>query len=112
VVDNLKIKGFVNNSRPLNPVYRNIKHECAYKLAENIGLIYVECEVSQKEREEIEQELGQLMTYEADKDGKLRTLPKEIIKANIGRSPDWLDVFIMRMRFALVIQRSTTKYVG
>ena len=33
----------------------------------------------------------------ADKDGKLRILPKEKIKDNIGRSPDYLDCFIMRM---------------
>jgi hypothetical protein len=26
-------------------------------------------------------------------------MPKEKIKEHIGRSPDWLDVFIMRMYF-------------
>jgi hypothetical protein len=42
-------------------------------------------------------ELGMLRTYDADKDGKLRIMPKEKIKEYIGRSPDWLDCFIMRM---------------
>jgi phage terminase large subunit len=42
-------------------------------------------------------ELGMLRTHDADKDGKLRIMPKEKIKEYIGRSPDWLDCFIMRM---------------
>jgi phage terminase large subunit len=37
-----------------------------------------------------------LRTYDSDKDGKLRLMPKEKIKEFIGRSPDWLDCFIMR----------------
>ncbi|MCJ7447315.1 MAG: hypothetical protein MUO72_06480 [Bacteroidales bacterium] len=49
----------------------------------------------------IRKELGMLKTFESDKDGKLRILPKEKIKEHIGRSPDWLDVFIMRMWFEL-----------
>jgi len=44
-------------------------------------------------------ELSMLRTFDADKDGKLRIMPKEKIKEYIGRSPDWLDVFIMRMYF-------------
>jgi hypothetical protein len=40
-----------------------------------------------------------LKTYDADKDNKLRILPKDKIKEVLGRSPDWLDVFIMRMYF-------------
>jgi hypothetical protein len=40
-----------------------------------------------------------LGTFDADKDGKLRLMPKEKIKEYIGRSPDWLDCFIMRMWF-------------
>jgi hypothetical protein len=39
-----------------------------------------------------------------NKDGKLRILPKEKIKEHIGRSPDWLDVFIMRIYFKLQVR--------
>jgi hypothetical protein len=99
VVDNLHIKGFVNNSRPINSNYQNLKTECGYKLAEEIENIFVECNLSNVDKEKIIQELGQLKTYDSDKDGKLRILPKEKIKENIGRSPDWLDNFIMRMYF-------------
>lgn len=101
VVDNCHIQGFVNNSRPINPNYYNIKTECAYKLAEVINEyeIFIECELPEEDQEAINQELGQLKTYDSDKDGKLRILPKEKIKDSIGRSPDWLDVFIMRMKY-------------
>lgn len=97
VVDHTRARGFVNNSQAHNKNYANLKNECGYKLAELIDGIYIKVDLSQSEREKINQELAQLKTYDADKDSKLRLLPKEKIKENIGRSPDWLDVFIMRM---------------
>ena len=97
VVDNLKCKGFLNNGKPTNPTYQNLKAECGYKLSELAGEIWIKKELPGKEREAITLELGMLRTYDADKDGKLRLMPKEKIKEYIGRSPDWLDCFIMRM---------------
>ena len=97
VVDNLRCKGFLNNGRPTKPTYQNLKSECGYKLAEKAGQIWIKCELPDREKEMIRQELGMLKTFDSDKDGKLRILPKEKIKEHIGRSPDWLDVFIMRM---------------
>jgi hypothetical protein len=99
VVDELRCKGFVNNSKPSNSNYQNLKSECGYKLAELANQIYISCDLPNKEIEMIKQELGMLKTFDSDKDGKLRIMPKEKIKENIGRSPDWLDVFIMRMYF-------------
>ncbi len=99
VVDNTGIRGFVNNSKPKTASYQNLKTECGYMVSENIKKIFIESGLPQDEKDKIIQELGQLKTYDADKDGKLRILPKEKIKDNIGRSPDWLDNFIMRMWF-------------
>lgn len=101
VKDNLHCKGFINNGKPKNKNYQNNKSECGYKLAELANEIWINCELGDKEKENINQELGMLKTYEADKDGKLRILPKEKIKDQIGRSPDWLDVFIMRMWYEI-----------
>ncbi len=106
VVDGLRCKGFVNNSKPGNSNYQNLKSECGYKLAEFADKIYIACDLPDKEIEMIHQELGMLKTYDTDKDGKLRILPKEKIKEHIGRSPDWLDCFIMRMFFEVVKQSS------
>ena len=97
IVDNLKCKGFLNNGSPVNKHFQNMKTECGYKLAELSKQIYIKCDLPDTEIEMIKQELGMLKTYESDKDGKLRILPKEKIKEKIGRSPDWLDIFIMRM---------------
>ena len=99
VTDNLNATGFVNNSKPNDKNYKNLKSECGYKLADKIKDIYVEYILPDKEIEMIKDELGMLKTYDSDKDGKLRILPKEKIKEKLGRSPDWLDIFIMRMYY-------------
>jgi phage terminase large subunit len=105
VVDNCKIEGFVNNSRALNGEnYNNLQSQCCYKLAEIIEAneINIACDISQKQKDEITEELEQLKSYENDKDGKLKILPKQIIKDNIGRSPDYRDCLMMRAWFELV----------
>ena len=99
VVDTLRCKGFVNNSTANNTIYANLKTECGYKLAELFDNITISANVRSDVRDIINSELGQLKTYDADKDGKLKILPKDKIKENIGRSPDYLDNFIMRMYF-------------
>ena len=99
VVDTLRCRGFVNNSTANNTIYANLKTECGYKLAELFDKITISANVKSDVRDIINSELGQLKTYDADKDGKLKILPKDKIKENIGRSPDYLDNFIMRMYF-------------
>lgn len=108
VVDSLGCRGFVNGGRAANPVYTNLKAECGYKLSELIGEIWISCELEQKYIDCIQQELAQLKTYDSDKDGKLKILPKEKIKENIGRSPDFLDCFIMRMLPEVNIAKTVT----
>ena len=99
IVDNLRCKGFINNSKPTNEIYANLKAECGYKLAEIFDTLAISANVDGKVRETINNELQQLKTYDSDKDNKLKILPKDKIKTNIGRSPDYLDNFIMRMYF-------------
>lgn len=108
VVDNLRIKGFVNNSSPISKPtvkanYYNLQSQCGYLLAEKINSREVSftCDIGANEKEAIIEELEQLKSFDTDKDGKLRILPKEQIKENIGRSPDWRDVLLMRMYFEL-----------
>ncbi len=98
LVDNLNCTGFIAQAKPVDPAYYNLKSECGYKLAENIKYMFVACDMSDINRDSIMQELGMLKTYKSDQDNKLRILPKEKIKEVIGHSPDWLDVFIMRMK--------------
>ena len=101
VVDTLRCKGFVNNSSPKNNSYSNLKAECGYKLAGLFDNLSISAHVKNDIQDIINADLGQLKTFDSDKDGKLKILPKEKIKENIGHSPDYLDNFIMRMFFEL-----------
>lgn len=109
VVDILKCKGFVNNSRALdNPEtreqenYVNLKSQCYFRLAERInkGQVYIECN-DIKMKSDIIQELEQVKQYNMDKDSKRAVLPKDKVKENIGRSPDYSDTLMMREWFEL-----------
>lgn len=104
VIDNTGIKGFVNNSKAMNGEnYVNLQSQCCYKLAERIegNEMYIECDLSNKQKEEIVEELEQLKSYDSDATGKLKILPKAKIKENIGRSPDYRDALMMREWFEL-----------
>ena len=106
VVDILRCKGFVNNSSPLeNPITRqkenfdNLKSQCYYKLAEmlNDSKLYINASGTMKEK--IIQELEQVKQKSVDNDGKKGIIPKDKVKALIGRSPDFSDCLAMRMIF-------------
>ncbi|HDZ04851.1 hypothetical protein LCGC14_0370890 [marine sediment metagenome] len=107
VVDILECKGFVNNSRALDEQgqsvnYDSLKAQCTFKMAGRITRkeVYEECtDVGLRER--IIQEMEQVKQRDIDKDGKLRVVPKEDVKANIGRSPDEWDSIMMREWFEL-----------
>jgi hypothetical protein len=109
VVDIGGIKGFRNGSRPIKidremPNYRNLQVQCLYKLAEKIneGGLYIDCDLTDKQKEHIRVELGQIQSVPNDRDGnKLECKPKGKIKTDIGRSPDYRDALFMRVFFDL-----------
>lgn len=106
VVDILRgCKGFINNSKPLlveNQIvqYQNLKTQCYFKLAELIqsDKIYINCK-EQTIIDEITKELEMVKRDKIDSDGKLQIISKEMVKASIGRSPDYSDALMMRMYF-------------
>lgn len=107
VIDILKCKGFVNNSRALKEEnviveYQNLKTQCYYKLAAKIqnNEIYINCPDGTM-HDDIIKELEQVKRDKIDSDGKLRIVPKEKVKENIGRSPDYSDALAFRMYFEL-----------
>lgn len=107
VIDILKCKGFVNNSRALKEEnviveYQNLKTQCYYKLAAKIqnNEIYINCPDGTMQ-DDIIKELEQVKRDKIDSDGKLRIVPKEKVKENIGRSPDYSDALAFRMYFEL-----------
>ena len=99
-------RNFVNNSSPLeNPVTRqkenfdNLKSQCYFKLAEliNDNKIYINADGKQKQM--IIEELEQVKQKAVDNDQKKGIIPKDKVKALIGRSPDFSDTLAMRMIF-------------
>lgn len=108
VVDGLAgIKGFMgartpfedrNTERPEN--FQHLKAQCTYKLAEYVNNHKIAVKTEEAEvRELLTEELEQIKTKDADKDGKLKIIGKEEIKEIIGRSPDYSDCLMMRMYF-------------
>ena len=93
-------KEFKANGKPKNPIYKNIKTECAYKFAELVeeGEVWFDYDLQAIEKELLIQDLENLRTWRADEDGKLEIIPKKEWKKEMnGRSPDYFDNFNMRM---------------
>lgn len=106
VVDILNCKGFVNNSKPIeenNQIvqYQNLKSQCYFHLANKINNNEMFIKANDYQKELIIQELEQVKRDKIDRDGKLSILPKEKVKENLGRSPDYADALMMRMYFEL-----------
>tara|TARA_R100000231_G_scaffold359_1_gene608 strand:+ start:2947 stop:4260 length:1314 start_codon:yes stop_codon:yes gene_type:complete len=95
------VNAFINNAKPMkNENYKNLKSQCYYKLAEqiNAGNIYIKCK-NIDIRNKIIEELDVVRRKNIDTDTKLAILSKKEIKAAIGRSPDYADSLMMRMRY-------------
>lgn len=111
VVDFLRCKGFVNGSRPLKeligqeyvvPNYLNLRSQCGFKMAEMVEKRLIgEVLTDEGVRDIVSEEMEQIKQKDIDKDGKVAIIGKEVIKANIGRSPDEWDSIMMRYYFQL-----------
>lgn len=103
------LKGYLSNAFPFNnggsPMvvgnkkenYQNLKSQCSYKWAEmaNDNKIYI-CMPTEL-KEDFEEEIqAACKTWKSDDDGKIKIIPKDEVKAVIGRSPDIWDSFMMR----------------
>lgn len=115
------VKPFVANSTPLPTTaqvrmkqskivtdltpktnFSNLKAQCAFKLAELINEHKIAFKTPDY-RDIIMEELTALLRQkDVDSDGKLKIIPKEDVKAVLGRSPDIGDTLIYRAWFELV----------
>lgn len=120
VVDGMSgVKGFIANSTPIpsrtaitskikylsdfvpKTNFKNLKTQCAFKLANLINEHKIAFNVPEY-REVIIEELSALLRHKnADSDGKLQIKPKDEVKTDLGRSPDIGDPIIYRMWFEL-----------
>ena len=106
VVDSLDVIGFTNNARPFDedlgdekdtPKYKNAQTQLLVYLAEKIineNKMNISAELNEAQKEAIKEELD---TIELDPNYEVITLTsKAVIKENIGRSPDYRDMILMR----------------
>lgn len=111
VVDILKCKGFVNNSKPKitnkKENYLNLKSQCYFKYAEKVNNneVYIICG-DEEIKEKIIEEHEYIKKDKIDKDGKVCILPKDKVKEQLGRSPDYSDAMMMRLWFDIGFQFS------
>lgn len=94
------IKEFHGNAKAMDKEFVNLKAECAYKLAElvNNREIHIICDDEQRQR--IAEELAVLKAESVDTDEKRKSIiKKKVMKELLGRSPDYLDMLIMKMIF-------------
>lgn len=118
VIDIGGIKGFVNGGKVIKvdretPNYRNLQVQCLYKLADKIneGGLWIDCDLTSKQKEDIRVELAQIQSTPNLRDGtKLDCKSKGLIKSDIGRSPDYRDALFMRVYFDL--KPSRRRFVG
>ena len=96
------IKEFHGNGKAVDAEFINIKSECAYKLAELINKRNIKIICNNEQKEKIIQELGVLKADSVDNDtSKKKVIPKDRMKELLGRSPDYLDMLLMKMVYNL-----------
>jgi hypothetical protein len=122
LLDDLKgVKGFVAQASPMEPKtkpedapkeqYENLKAQCTYLLAEAVNKHRLSVSLENVQlppdmtigqfRDMLIEDLEWMKRKDADKDGKLKIVPKDEVKEHIGRSPDFGDALMMRMWFEL-----------
>jgi hypothetical protein len=93
---------FKGNGRARSKMYKNIKAECAYKLAELINKAEIKIICEEKYKDMIVEELEVLKADDISKDEtKKSIISKDHMKDLLGRSPDFLDFLLMKMIFNL-----------
>jgi phage terminase large subunit len=99
------INEFHGGSTAFNDEYANLKSECAYKLAEAINKKQIRIICTHEQKQRILEEVMVLKAESVDADErKKRIIRKEKMKEILQRSPDYLDMLLMRM--ALVVDDS------
>lgn len=95
--------GFVANSSPLHQKpgesYRNLKSQCAFKLADIINANGVFEQAEAVVQDYLTQDLEQIKQKHFDKQIPKEIVSKDVVKELLGRSPDEGDTYIMRAYF-------------
>ena len=103
------IKTFHGGSRAAHSEeFFNMKSECCFKLAELINNRQIKVICSKEQEDLIKEELGScLKRQRLDNDMmKKAIISKDLMKEKLGRSPDYLDMLMMRMQFEVQVSKA------
>jgi len=90
--------GVINNHKPFTGNYANLKTELYYLLSEKINNNEIYFSINDfKFKNFLIEDLQQVKRNKADNDGKLYIKPKQDIKKDLGRSPDFSDPMAYRI---------------
>jgi phage terminase large subunit len=98
----IRPKRKTRTGKPEHIPYANLKTQCAYLLADLVteGEVGIKPNaIPDKYKDRLISEFQQLKRKNVDDDNKKWIISKEEMKENLGFSPDFLDMFIMRMYF-------------
>lgn len=102
-------KEFYNNGKPFKVKgqlenFKNLKAQCYFELARKVEAS--EIYISDKDyRKQIIQEAEQINKLPLTDDGKQAMEKKDDLKKRLGRSPDFMDMMMMRMYFEVSPKR-------
>lgn len=85
--------------------YKNLRSQCYFLLGERVNnhLVSISVEgLTEVQKQFIIEELQQVKRVETAPDAPLQVIPKEELKENLGRSPDYADMLMMRVFFDLL----------
>jgi hypothetical protein len=111
--DKTKVSVVNQGSNFLKPNYKNLRSQCYFLLADAVNnrRISISANISEEIRYKIIQELMQIKRVDTGTDAPLQIIPKEDIKEQIGRSPDYADALMMRMYFTVATFESKEFYL-
>lgn len=100
------IKTFHGGSSALDKAtYGNLKDECGFKLAELINNREIKINCTPDQEEAIKEELSQCLKRDNVNIEKKKLIKKDKMKEFLGRSPDYMDMLIMRMYYIVTPKR-------
>lgn len=87
------------------PNFKNLRTQCYFLLADKVNFrqMAITAPLTDLQREQIIEELEQIKKVDTAPDAPLQIVPKDEIKMQIGRSPDYADTLMMRMYFELIV---------
>ena len=93
---------YISSNKAIRGNYNHLKSECFFLLAEKIRACAVNLgNYGDPWLDDLLTELRAYKDHQPDHDGPKRVTPKELVKRELGKSPDWAEMVAMRSYYWL-----------